>query len=77
VQSRAAQPALARRPDRDHGASPSSTPAAPNPLFEVEYLGLRAEPDLTKKLRAEQRNMMTAGTIDLHEVAPPEILDPR
>jgi hypothetical protein len=47
------------------------------PLFEVEYLGLRAEPEPKEELRPEHRDVIRGDTIDLHEVALPEILDPR
>jgi hypothetical protein len=56
-----------------------SLPASPtpDPLFEVEHLGLRAEPEAQKELRREQRDVTAGGTIDLHKIALPEILDPR
>ena len=38
---------------------------------------MRAEPKPQQKFRRQQRNMMAGGTIDLDEIAMPEILDPR
>jgi hypothetical protein len=63
--------------DRNDGSSPRSASAAPNALLEVEHLGLRAQPASEQKSRRKQRNVMADGAIDLHEVALPEILDPR
>jgi hypothetical protein len=38
---------------------------------------LRAQPEPQQKCRRQQRYMMAGGTIDLDEIAMPEILDPR
>jgi hypothetical protein len=38
---------------------------------------VRAEPELQQEDRHQQRNVMAGGAIHLHEVALPEILDPR
>jgi hypothetical protein len=38
---------------------------------------LRAELEPQQKLRRKQRNVMAGGTIDLDEIATPEVLDPR
>jgi hypothetical protein len=38
---------------------------------------MRAEPKPQQKFRRQQHNMMAGGTIDLDEIAMPEILDPR
>jgi hypothetical protein len=48
----------------------------PHPLFEVEHLGLRAEPEAQEKLWREQRHMLAGGAIHFDEVALSEILDP-
>jgi hypothetical protein len=45
--------------------------------LEVEHLGPRVEPEPKQKLRRRQRDVMTGGTIDLDQIAMPEILDPR
>jgi hypothetical protein len=49
-----------------------SLPASPtpDPLFEIEHLGLRVEPEAQEELRREQGDMMAAGAIDLHEGHP-------
>jgi hypothetical protein len=60
----------------NHRPTSLSAPPAPHPPFEIEHLGLRAEPEAEEERRREQRDMMTGGAIDLHEVALPEILDP-
>jgi hypothetical protein len=39
--------------------------------------GPRAEPEAHQELRRQQRDEVTGGAIDLHQVAPFEILDPR
>jgi hypothetical protein len=39
----------------------------PDALFEVEHLGLRAEPEPHQKFRRQQRDVMAGGTIDPHE----------
>jgi hypothetical protein len=54
-------------------------PASPAPdlLFEVEHLGLRAEPEAKQELWRRQGHVMTGPTIDPREVALPEIFDPR
>jgi hypothetical protein len=46
-------------------------------LLEVEHLGLRAQPEPYQELGRQQRNVMAGSTIDLDEIAMPEILDPR
>jgi hypothetical protein len=38
---------------------------------------VRVEPEAKEEVRREHRDMMAGGAIDLHEVALPEILDPR
>ena len=63
--------------DRNRSSSFLSTSPAPDPLFEVEHLRLGIEAEPQQKLWREQRHMMAGGTIDLHEVALPEVLDPR
>ena len=68
---------LAPPPDRDDGPRPCSAPSAPDPPLEVEHLGSGAQPEPEQKVGREQRDMMTAGTIDLDEIATPEIFDPR
>jgi VanZ family protein len=45
--------------------------------LEIEHLGPRVEPEPPQEFLREQRHMLAVSTIDLHEVAPPEILDPR
>jgi hypothetical protein len=70
-------PALPPPLDRNHSSSSLSASPAPDPLFEVEHLGLRAPPELQPELRREQRDGMAGGTIDRGEVALPEVLDPR
>jgi hypothetical protein len=62
--------------DRNDSPSPRSTTAAPHPRFEIEHLGLRAEPEPQKKVRPQQRDVMAGSAIDLDEIATPEILDP-
>jgi hypothetical protein len=62
--------------DRHDGSPPSSTPAAPDALLEVEYLGPRVEPEPQRKFRRQQRHAMAGGAIDLDEIPMPEILDP-
>jgi hypothetical protein len=42
---RTGSPALARPLDRNDGPSPRSAAPAPDALFEIEHLGLRAEPE--------------------------------
>jgi hypothetical protein len=44
--------------DRNDGSPPCSASPAPDPLFEIEHLGLRAEPKPQQKLRREQRGVM-------------------
>jgi hypothetical protein len=61
--------------DRDHRPPSLSEPPAPDPLFEVEHLGLRAAPEAQKELRREQRDVTAGGAIDLDEIAPAKILD--
>jgi hypothetical protein len=73
----AGSPALPAPLDRNHSSSFLSAPSAPDPLFEVEHLGLGAEPEPQQKLWREQRHIMAGCTIDLHEVALPEVVDPR
>ena len=48
--------------------------AAPDTPLEVEHLGLRAEPEPPQELRRAQRHVVAGGTIDLDEIAMPEIL---
>jgi hypothetical protein len=55
----------------------ASAPAASEPPFEVENFRRGAQPAPQQGLRRQQRDVMTGGAIDLHEVAEPEILDPR
>ena len=74
---RISSPALAPPLDRHDGSSPRSTTAAPDPRFEIEHLGLPAEPKPQQKILPQQRDVMAGSAIDLHEVAQPEILDPR
>jgi hypothetical protein len=38
---------------------------------------LTAEPEPQQKIRPKQRDVMAGGTIDLDEIASPEIVDPR
>ncbi len=38
---------------------------------------MRALSDPQEGVRRQQRDVLTGGAIDLDEVAPPEILDPR
>jgi hypothetical protein len=45
--------------------------------LEVEHLGPRVAPEPQQKFRRQQRDMMASGTIDLDQIAMPEILDPR
>jgi hypothetical protein len=73
---RTGSPALARPLDRHDGSSPCSASPAPDPLLEIEHLGLRAEPKPQQKLRRQQRDVIAGGAIDLDEVALPETLDP-
>ena len=70
-------PALSPPLDRNDSPSPRSTSATSNPPFKVEHLGLRAEPEPQQKVRPQQSDVMAGGTIDLDEIASPEILDPR
>jgi hypothetical protein len=63
--------------DRNHGSPSLSTPTAPDPVLEVEHLGLGAKPEPQQKLRREQRDVVASRAIDLDEVALPEILNPR
>jgi hypothetical protein len=63
--------------DRCDGSAPRSTAAAPAPPLEVEHLGPGGEPEPEQKVGRQQRGMMAGGTIDLDEIATPEILDPR
>jgi hypothetical protein len=63
--------------DRNHRPPFLSTAPAPDPLFEIEHLGLRAKPEAQEELRREHRDMVAAGAIDLDEITLPEILDPR
>jgi hypothetical protein len=58
----------------NHGWSLHPASAAPGALLEVEHLGFRAEPEPQQKFWRQQRNVMTGGTIDLDEIAPPKIL---
>lgn len=62
---------------RHDSASPRSAPATPNAPFEIENLGVGAEPEPQQKVRRQQRHMVADSAIDLHEVAMPEFLDPR
>jgi hypothetical protein len=57
-QKKPCSPALPVPLDRNH--RPTSLPAspAPDPLFEVEHLGLRAEPEAQEELRREQSDVM-------------------
>jgi hypothetical protein len=70
-------PVLAPRLDRNDGPTPRSAAATPDPLFEIEHLGLRAEAEPEQKVGPQQRDVMASGAIDLDEIATPEILDPR
>ena len=45
--------------------------------FEVENLRRGAQADPEQSPRRQQRDVMAGRAIDLHKVAPPEILDPR
>jgi hypothetical protein len=45
------------------------------PLGRAPWSG--AQTELEQKVGRQQRDMMAGCAIDLHEVAPPEILDPR
>jgi len=64
-------PALAPPSDRNDGPPPRSATAAPNPPFQVEHLGRRAEPEPEQELGREQRDVMAGSPIDLDEIAPP------
>jgi hypothetical protein len=44
---------------------------------EIEHLGPGAEPEPQEELRREQRDVITGGAIDLHEVALAKVLDAR
>jgi hypothetical protein len=44
---------------------------------EIEHLGLGAEPEPQKEVRRKQGDVTAGGAIDPHEVALPEIVDPR
>ena len=66
----AGSPALPAPPYRNRSASFLSASPAPDPLFEVEHLGLGAESEPQQKLWREQRHMMAGGAIDLDEIAP-------
>jgi hypothetical protein len=61
------------RAARSPPSSSCSACPAPGALLQVEHLGPRVEPEPQQKVRREQRDMMTAGAIDLHKVAPPEV----
>jgi hypothetical protein len=58
--------------------STASLPAPPtsDPILEVEHPNARLQPKLGQQCRRQQGGMGTSGTIDLHEAARPEILDP-
>jgi hypothetical protein len=70
-------PALASPLDRHDRSSLRSASATPGPPFEIEHLGLRAETEPQQEVRPQQRDVMAGSTIDLDEIASPEILDPR
>jgi hypothetical protein len=55
---------------------PSAAPT-PEPRFEIENLGRRAQADPQQSLRRQERDMVTGGAIDLDEVTQPKVLDPR
>jgi hypothetical protein len=62
--------------DRHNGSSLRSAAAAPDAILEIEDLGLRDQPEPQQKFRRQQRDVMAGGTIDLDEIATPEILNP-
>jgi len=74
-----APPVPARPLDRNDGSSPRSAPAASDPGYEIEHLGVRTELELQQgRRRRQQRYVMAGGRrIQLYQVAPPEIFDPR
>jgi hypothetical protein len=63
--------------DRNYGSSLRSASAAPDAVLEIENLDLGADPEPQQKFRRQQRDVMAGGTIDLDEIAMPEVLDPR
>jgi hypothetical protein len=62
---------------RHDSASPRSAPATPNAPFEIENLGVGAEPEPQQKLRRQPRDVVAGRTIDLDEITTPQILNPR
>jgi hypothetical protein len=63
--------------DRNDGSSPRSAPAAPDAPFEIENLRAGAEHEPQQGIRPQQGDAMAGGAIDLHDIAAPEVFDPR
>jgi hypothetical protein len=56
-------------------ASNTATPTS-HPILQVKHPAARFQPKPGQECRCQQRRVSTSGTIDLHEISRPEILDP-